>query len=287
MPNFKTNDDVTLFYEVTGSGQPIVFVHEFGGDYRSWYRQVAVLSKTHRCITYSARGFLPSEVPKDRNQYGQAQSTADLLTLMDHLEIAKAHVVGTSMGSFTSLDFALNHTDRVATLTLVGNSSGPRDAKEQASYRENWVGHEMKLRQIQGGDGAVAGLEGDPAYQSFQRDEPEGWAIYASNLRGQSADGAINVLATLHWNRISLFAIEAQLQALNIPTLLVTGEEDYYLVGETNEFLESVLPNAHRHHFEGTGHLVNIERAEKFNLVLTKHVGRFSIPTGCLASNAF
>lgn len=268
MATFDTDEGVTLFFEETGSGAPILFVHEFGGDYRSWYRQVPVLSQTHRCITYSARGFFPSAIPSARSQYGQAQSTADVLALLDHLEIEAAHLVGTSMGSFTSLDFALNYPLRVKSVTLVGNSSGPRDEAEREGYRQNWVGHEMRLRETQGAKGAVKVLEQDPAYQSFQKNDPEGWATYAKNLHSQSAEGAVNVLATLHWHRRSLFDDEVRLRAFKKPVQLVTGEEDYYLVGETNAFLQSVLSTATWHRFEATGHLVNIERAREFNTLM-------------------
>ncbi len=273
MPEFQTADGITLYYEETGTGSPIMFVHEFGGDQRSWHRQVPALSQSFRCITYCARGFLPSDVPNDRSRYGQAQSTSDLLALMDHLGIEQAHLVGTSMGSFTSLDFALKYPDRVTSLTLVGNSSGPRDEAEQIRYRQDWVGHEIRLREDQGGDGAVAVLEADPAYQSFQKNDPQGWATYAKNLRGQSPEGAVHVLSTLHWNRRSLFDEQTRLKALSKPVLLVTGDEDYYLVGETNDFLRRTLPDAKWHQFSGTGHLVNIERAAEFNSLLAELAG--------------
>lgn len=272
MPAFQTADGISIYYEEAGTGTPIVFVHEFGGDYRSWHLQLAELSRSFRCITYSARGFLPSAVPQDRGQYGQSYSTSDLLALMDHLGLDQAHVVGTSMGSFTSLDFALNHPDRVASVTLVGNSSGPRDEKERIRYRREWVNHEANLREELGGDGAVSVLEDDPAYQSFQRNDSENWAIYATNLRNQSAEGAVHVLSTVHWNRRSLFQDEARLKAFEKPVLLVTGDEDYYLVGETNAFLKDTLPNSEWRRFPGTGHLVNIERAAEFNRRLTEFV---------------
>ena len=273
MRTFQSSDGVTLSYAEEGAGAPIVFVHEFGGDHRSWHRQVPVLSQDFRCIVYSARGFLPSSVPSSRDQYGQAQSTGDLLALMDHLELPAAHVVGTSMGSFTSLDFALNHPDRVLSLTLVGNSSGPRDEAERQNYRKTWIGHEIDLRESHGGEGAVAVLLDDPAYQSFQKNQSADWAIYADNLRGQSVKGAVHVLSTLHWNRRSLFEDQERLKALTQPVMLVTGDEDYYLVAETNAFLKNILPNVSWHQFEATGHLVNIEQPEPFNRLLADFVG--------------
>ncbi len=273
MPEFQSFDGISIHYEETGVGAPIVFVHEFGGDHRSWHLQVEELSQAFRCITYSARGFLPSAVPEDRSQYGQYQSTSDLLTLMDHLGLKKANIVGTSMGSFTSLDFALNHPGRVTSVTLVGNSSGPRDEQERIRYRQDWVSHEANMREERGGDGAVMVLEDDTAYQSFQRNDPVNWAIYASNLRSQSPEGAVHVLSTVHWNRRSLFEDQVRLKAFEKPVLLVTGDEDYYLVGETNAFLKDALPNAVWHRFPGTGHLVNIERALEFNRLLAEFAG--------------
>lgn len=268
MARFRTPDDVGLFYQESGSGTPIVFVHEFGGDYRSWDDQVDALSDRFRCITFSARGFNPSDIPGDVAHYGQSFSTADVLALFDHLGLDQAHIVGTSMGSFTSLDFALNHADRAASVTLIGNSSGPRDENERDSYRANWIGSEMRLRKVTGGAGAVAVLEADPAYQSFQKNDPARWEIYAENLRGQSAQGAINVLSTVHWNRVSLFDDIDRLHAFSKPVMLVTGDEDYYLVGETNAFLNDVLKDVRWHRFSSTGHLVNIERAKEFNRLL-------------------
>lgn len=273
MPDFRSFDGTKIYFEDTGTGAAIVFVHEFGGDHRSWHRQVPELSRQFRCVTFSARGFLPSAVPPQRDKYGQEQSTGDLLALMDHLDLTSAHIVGTSMGSFTSLDFALNHPDRVISLTLVGNSSGPRDAAEQQNYRKTWIGDETRLRNVRGGEGAVAVLENDPAYQSFRKNHPEDWAIYAENLRGQSTEGAVHVLSTLHWNRRSLFDDASRLRALNNPVMLVTGDDDYYLVGETNHFLQATLSNVTWHRFPATGHLVNIEQAPQFNRLLSNFVG--------------
>ena len=270
MPTLKTEDDISLYYEDTGVGDPVVFVHEFGGDYRSWAHQVPVVSQTNRCITFSARGFFPSSVPDDQSRYGQMWSTSDVLTVVSRLELDSVHLVGTSMGSFTCLDFALNHPEFVRSLTLVGNSSGPRNEEEQIKYRQIWIGEELQLRKSLGSDGAVAVLEQDPAYQSLQRDAPDAWATYAENLREQPVEGAIHILSTLHWNRRSLFDEESRLRALNKPVLLVTGHDDYYLVEETNAFLDRVLPTSTWHDFKHTGHLVNIEKCQAFNVLLTE-----------------
>ena len=277
MPKFLTPDGLSLYYEKHGRGEAIVFVHEFGGDYRSWWRQVPAFSETHHCIVYSARGFLPSAVPESQNAYGQAQATADLLALLDGLQIQSAHLVGTSMGSFTSLDFALDHPGRVKSLTLVGNSSGPRNDAERRSYRDDWVAPEIERRLAEGGEGAVAVLAQDPAYRSFREQDPAGWQRYSGHLRAQPVEGAVNILKTLHWNRRSLWDDQDRLAVVTCPVMLIMGAEDYYLVGETNAFLDEVLPNSRRHCFDETGHLVNIERAEAFNALLREFLSSVAV----------
>ena len=182
------------------------------------------------------------------------------------------------MGSFTSLDVALARPERVLTLTLVGNSSGPRDERERDHYRQIWIGEEVRLRRDQGQAGAVEVLRRDPAYQSFQADDPAGWKTYAKNLEQQPVHSAIHILQTLHWNRVSLFDQSDRIRTFPKPVLLVTGAEDYYLVGETNRFLEQNLPRCKHLNFESTGHLVNIERVPEFNAALRSHI-EHAIPT--------
>src|ERR1700704_3839430 len=98
MPHFLTRDGVRLFYEDSGASTPIVFVHEFAGDYRSYEPQVRYFSRRYRCLTYNARGYPPSDVPSDPAAYSQVNACNDLLALLDHLHIDAAHLVGVSMG---------------------------------------------------------------------------------------------------------------------------------------------------------------------------------------------
>ncbi len=272
MPFAEATDGLKLCFEDHGEGQPVIWLHEFGGEPASWDFQLAHFSKNFRCITYAARGFQPSKTPRAMEMYGQAQATADVAAVLDHLNIRQAHLVGTSMGSFTSLDFALEHPGRVLSLTLVGNSSGPRTDDERERYRRDWIGHEIREREKFGGRGAVGVLELDPAYQALQKNLPSVWRDYAKRLSAQSLTGALNILKTLHWNRRSIWADEARLRAITCPVLLVHGDEDYYLVAETNQYLEQVIPGASRTLFESTGHLVNIERADRFNRLLDDHL---------------
>ena len=92
MSFIKTDDNVKLFYESTGKGEPIIFVHEFAGDYRSWDPQINYLSRYYQCISFCARGYPPSEVPESESSYSQERAWRDILSVMDNLKIEKAHI---------------------------------------------------------------------------------------------------------------------------------------------------------------------------------------------------
>ena len=108
MPHAITKDGIKLYFEEAGSGTPILFLHEFAADYTNWEPQMRYFSRGHRCIAYSARGYTPSEVPPSAEVYTYKHFYTDALAVLDHLKIAKAHFVGLSMGSYSSLQIALN-----------------------------------------------------------------------------------------------------------------------------------------------------------------------------------
>src|SRR5690349_23662861 len=118
MPTLTTDDSVKLYFEDTGSGTPIVFVHEFAGDHRSWEPQVRHFSRRYRCIAYNARGYPPSDVPAHVERYSQARARDDIRAVMDALGIERAHVVGNSMGGFATLHFGMAYPDRALSLVI-------------------------------------------------------------------------------------------------------------------------------------------------------------------------
>lgn len=109
MSHITTDDGVRLYVEQSGEGTPIIFVHEFAGDHRSWEPQVRYFSRRYRCVTYSARGYDPSDVPSDVEAYSQDRARDDIRAVMDALDIETAHVVGLSMGGFATLHFGLHY----------------------------------------------------------------------------------------------------------------------------------------------------------------------------------
>ena len=120
MPHAVTSDNVRLHFEEAGSGTPILFLHEFAADHTNWEPQMRYFSRGHRCIAYSARGYTPSDVPTSADSYTYKHFYTDAIAVLDHLKIAKAHFVGLSMGSYSSLQVSLHAPKHMLSMTLAG-----------------------------------------------------------------------------------------------------------------------------------------------------------------------
>ena len=131
MPHLTTDDNVKLFYEESGSGVPVVFVHEFAGDYRSWETQMRHFARSYRCIAYNARGYPPSDVPADGERYSQDRARDDIRAVLDALKIDKAYIVGLSMGGFAALHFGFTYPQRARSLVVAGCGYGAAPNQRQ------------------------------------------------------------------------------------------------------------------------------------------------------------
>ena len=136
MPYATTDDGVRLYFEETGSGCPVILVHEFAGDLRSYEPQMRHFGKRYRAIAFNARGFPPSDVPKHVASYSQARAADDILTVLDHTGERQAHIVGLSMGGFATLHFGLRHPQRARSLCIGGCGYGAELDKCEAFRAE-------------------------------------------------------------------------------------------------------------------------------------------------------
>src|SRR5262249_25541738 len=119
--------------EEAGAGVPLLFVHEFAGDWRSWETQMRYFSRNYRCITYSARGYIPSDVPKSPDSYSQDHWRQDAFSMMHSLKLDRPHVVGLPMGAMATAPLGMKDCPRgsplrARSLTLAGVGSGAHPA---------------------------------------------------------------------------------------------------------------------------------------------------------------
>lgn len=260
-----------LWYEEAGTGHPILFIHEFGADHRDWEDQVRYFSREYRCITYAARGYPPSDVPSDPKLYGQDFAVADAVAVLKHLGIARAHVVGLSMGGFASILFGIRHPEMATALVPAGAGSGSPKA-EQAAFRAKCA--ELGERLIaQGWAGELAEETGhSPTRIQLKKKDPRGWAAYMERLASHSGQGTGLTMKHYQGERDSIFDWEPELRKMTVPTLLAVGDEDLPCI-ETNVFLKSVLPNAGLWVQPRTGHAINLEEPAAFNRAVAEFFG--------------
>jgi proline iminopeptidase len=271
MPYASTPDSVRLHYEEVGSGLPILFVHEFAGDHRSWEPQLREFGKRYRCIAYAARGYTPSDVPADKDAYSYQHVMRDCVAVLDHLGIDQAHIVGLSMGGYTTLQVALNHPARVRSMTLAGTGSG-----SERWYTEAFHQHSRALAQQFERDGAshVAQTYGrGPSRIPFEIKDARGFAEFARMLAEHDAQGSANTSRGFQGARPSLYDFESGIRALKIPALIVVGDEDDHCI-EPSLFLKATIAASGLVMFPKTGHVVNLEEPDLFNQVVDDFLTR-------------
>lgn len=258
---FAEHDGVKLFYEQTGSGTTVVFLHEFAGDHRSWELQTGHFSSRYRCIALAARGYPPSDVPDGPESYGQEIANADVIAVLDHLGIGKAHFVGLSMGAYTGLQMALHHPDRCRSVVAASGGSGAYPATREAYLAECRAVADQIERA--GSFPAEQMGRGPTRIQLFGKDE-ERWRTFVAHAAEHPAKAAAMTLRRVQAGRPSLYDLEGQLREVAVPVLLMVGDEDESCL-DVNLYLKRIMPAARLVMFPGCGHLLNLEEPGLFD----------------------
>ena len=262
MPYATTDDSVKLWYEETGSGQPIVFVHEFAGDHRSWEPQLRHFGQRYRCIAYAARGYPPSDVPESPDRYSQARATDDIAAILDALEIDRAHIVGLSMGGFATLHFGFRHPGRAKSLVVAGVGYGA-EKEQQGKFRGEVEAVAQALRE-QGMAKFAEKYAYGPTRVQFENKDPRGFAEFKKQLGEHSALGSANTQLGVQGRRPSLYDLVEDMRKLTIPTLVLTGDEDWPCLAPSL-LMKREIPSSALSVMPNCGHTINIEDPDQFN----------------------
>lgn len=262
MPFVNTDDNVNLYFEEVGSGESIIFVHEFGGDMRSWEPQMRYFSRHYHCITFNARGYPPSEVPEALEQYTQQRAVKDILAIMDHLNLEKAHIVGLSMGGFAAVHFGLMAPERAHSLVVAGAGYGAEKHCEEY-FRQ--VSNQVAEQFEQQGSVQFSKTYSMAASRiTFKIKDPRGWQEFADQLSEHSALGAAMTMRGVQARRPSLYDLEQPLQAMTVPVLIIVGDEDDHCL-QPAIFMKKTIPASGLAVFPKSGHTLNIEEPALFN----------------------
>ena len=161
MPKIN-RDGVEIYYEVHGSGPPLLLTHGYSSTSAIWQGQIEALSKRHRLVLWDMRGHGQSDYPADPRAYSEALTVADMAALLDEVGARRAIVGGLSLGGYMSLAFYRAHPQRVRALLII--DTGPGFKKDDA--REAW---------------------NKRAHETGERFEREGLAVLKSSSRERSS----------------------------------------------------------------------------------------------------
>lgn len=267
MSQFRTRDGVSLYYEEAGSGTPIVFIHEYAGDWRTWEPQMRFFSRAHRCVTYSQRGYPPSDVPTDPGKYGQDLTRDDVIALMDALKIDKAHIVGHSMGALTALLVGIKYPERCLSVTAAGCGYGSSpDAKVVEQTREA-SRETAKMFETVDFPTASARYADGATRQTHKYKDPRGFAEFAKMLAEHSPVGHAMTMREVQSKRPTLWDIQDDLKKFKLPLLVLVGDEDDWCL-EASVFIKRTAPTAGLVVIPRSGHTITSEEPAAFNAAL-------------------
>ena len=259
---YADSGGVRLYYEEIGKGTPIVFVHEFADDLQSWEPQLRFFSRRYRCIAFNARGYPPSDVPKSYKQYSQRIAADDIASVMRHLKLKKAHIIGCSMGGYAAVHFGLRHARLATSLTAIGVGYGS-DADKRSQFLDDTEVMARRFEEL-GTPEAIKPYQIGPARIQFQNKDPLGFAKFCADFAKHSALGSANTLRGVQARRPTIQSLERGLAKMKVPLHMVSGDEDNNCL-EPSVFIKRACPSAWLTVVPNTGHAVNLEEPDLFN----------------------
>jgi pimeloyl-ACP methyl ester carboxylesterase len=267
MPHIPTDDGVQLYYEEAGTGDPILFIHEFGGHHLSWEPQLRHFSRRYRCITYAARGWPPSDVPNDVAAYSQARAADDAAAMIRGLGLGKAHLVGLSMGATASVEFGIRHPSLALSLTAAACGSGAStDPEQKRKFHQDCLAFADRIER----DGMPAMAElycASPARVQYREKDPRGWMEFKQQFAAGSAAGHAMTMRGVQGPRLPFYERKAELNAIETPLLVIAGDEDDSTL-DIALFLKRNIPRCGLSMIPRTGHTINLEEPIAFNTVV-------------------
>ncbi|WP_254523731.1 alpha/beta fold hydrolase [Natrinema caseinilyticum] len=234
-----TVNDIDLYYQDVGTGKPVVFLHGFGGNHLSWFRQMPAFADRYRCLVPDQRMFGRSVDAQDGP--GVASHVADLTAFLDHLEIDTVAVVGHSMGGWPAASFATQHPERTAALVLSGTPGGLLPPDEHRDLIEKAAD---TLPTVDPLTSELSFLS--DAIDALNTDRPAEFAAVRPPLDDLPIDP--NSLVTA-----------------GIPTFLIAGEADHFMPRSAVEAVTERLEDVDSAIVNGAGHSSNFERPTAFN----------------------
>ncbi|MGH6970441.1 MAG: alpha/beta fold hydrolase, partial [Caulobacteraceae bacterium] len=133
MPKLN-RDGVELYYEVHGSGTPLLLTHGYSSSSHMWAGQIEPFAKRFKLITWDMRGHGKTDYPADQSAYSEAETVADMAAILDAVGAKKAIIGGLSLGGYMSLAFHLAHPERTAALLIIDTGPGYKNDEARGGW---------------------------------------------------------------------------------------------------------------------------------------------------------
>lgn len=263
MPTHKING-IQMYYDVQGDGEPLVMIQGLGYSSDFWFEQVPTLSETYRLVLFDNRDVGQTE--KVNDEYSILDMAQDTRSLLDHLNIENAHILGLSMGGYIAQEFAINWPQRVNKLILISTHYGGPDYME--ATEDLW---EEILD--------VSGLSLEEAYRKGVR-----YAVTSDFF--ESNQSTVDKLVQMRLENpqppdafqrqfaaASNFASKERLDQIKAKTLVIAGQKDRIVPLKLARSLHQELPNSQIKIINNAAHLVHIEQPEEVNSAILKFLG--------------
>jgi pimeloyl-ACP methyl ester carboxylesterase len=238
---------VVLDARIEGEGPPLVFLHGLGGSRTVWDPVIPLLSPRFQVVAVDLRGHGRSPLPEG-STFSFAELADDVRALLDRLALPSVHLVGLSAGGFLALRLALDHGNRLRSLTLIGSAA-------QCDGHTRAIGqHWAEVYQTEGFDAYALRLLKDLYYPDWI----EAHLDFADQLRAQVKDQDLR--GAVQWGlNVRGFDVRGQVGRLRLPTFILHGMDDRVVDSSHARYLRQSIPGAQLKLFPRTGHFVPIE----------------------------
>jgi len=247
-----------LYYEEHGSGEPLILIQGFAGGSNAWFRQVPVLEKHFRVITFDARGLDKSDVSKV--PYTLPVMEEDIVCLMDHLKVREAHILGTSLGGLVAQAVAIGHPERVLKLVLVSTFSGTDILLTSPHLKEIYdVSRNLDAGSMMAQFIALA------FNKRFYRDMINFLSILRRNYAYNDYFKQMQLVGE--------YSTTDRLKLIRAPTMVITGSADNIVPPENSIILSEKIPHAKLVVVSGGSHAFFLEMSSRFNREVQRFLG--------------
>ena len=241
MPKIN-RDGVEIYYEVHGSGPPLLLTHGYSSTSAMWQGQIEALSKRHKLVLWDMRGHGQSDYPDDPAAYSEALTVADMAALLDEVGASSAIIGGLSLGGYMSLAFYRAHPERVRALLII--DTGPGFKKDDAREAWNKRAHDTGDRFEREGLAVLKSLSRERSEVSHR--DASGLARAARGMLTQRDAGVIELLPNI-----------------KVPSLIVVGANDAPFLA-ASDYMAAKIPAAQKVVIPAAGHAVNIDQPQAF-----------------------